>query len=128
MMESDKILLGKSRGRRSVNTSEGVSVSLCGVRRQLPIGDLSENISEYEQYMAERKASNKIRLTLQVNPICTNVLFNSVTEIVKDEGSLTPTFINKGYNTKDVGDVVGNKSKLMSFWSQYGNAIKDTQL
>lgn len=58
------------------------------------MNDVAEVISQYDQYREEREKCNIIRLTCQVNPICSNVLFNRITEIVKNEGSSGVSFIN----------------------------------
>ena len=91
-----KIFLQGFNSKKSVNTSEGLNVSLKGKRRLLPTNDITEVISQFDQYNEEREACNTIRLTCQVNPICSNVLFNRVSEIVKDEGSEEVSFINYG--------------------------------
>ena len=37
-------------------------------------------------YLDEKDASDKYRLIFTINPVCSNVLFNAITEVVKDEG------------------------------------------
>ena len=124
-----KIFLEKYRSKKSVNTSEGMDVSLIGKRKLLPTEDIYEKVSAYEQYMDERAASTKIRLTLQVDTVCSNVLFNKVTEIVKDEGSSGVSIINFGFGEQTIPNVIG-KSNLMTSWSKSGGtqAVRDTQL
>lgn len=130
-----KIFLQKFNSKRSVNTSEGLNVSLKGKRKLLPTNDLSETISQYDVYTEERNNSNIIRLTCQVNTVCSNVLFNKVTEIVKDEGSSAVSFINYGIlsgkssNTK-IAEDVKYKTKSLDFWKRNNiqESIRDTQL
>ena len=93
---SRNIFLGEFDSKKSVSTNSALNVRLDGKRRLLPSNDASCIISSYEQYTTERDNCNTIRLTCQVNPICSNVLFNRVTEIVKDEGSEDVTFVNYG--------------------------------
>ena len=113
-----KIFLQGFGSKQSVNTSEGLNMSLVGKRKLLPTNDMAEVISQYDQYMSEREECNKIRLTCQVNPICSNVLFNRISEIVKDEGSSAVTFLNYGVSgDAHVFDNVDYKPKTMSFWS-----------
>ena len=113
-----KIFLQGFGSKQSVNTSEGLNMSLKGKRKLLPTNDMAEVISQYGQYMSEREVCNKIRLTCQVNPICSNVLFNRISEIVKDEGSSTVTFLNYGVSGDvHVFDNVEYKPQTMSFWS-----------
>lgn len=116
----NKIFLEQYRNKRSSNTSEGMQVSLFGRRKVLPSGDLSEIVSAYDQYVKERGECTKIRLTCQVNPVCTNVLFNHVTEIVKDEGSSGVSCLNYGilghYTEETLFDKVVYKPKTMAYW------------
>ena len=119
------IFLGEFDSKKSISTNSALNVELDGKRRLLPSNDASCIISSYDQYTEERDNCNKIRLTCQVNPICSNVLFNRVSEIVKDEGSSGVTFVNYGIykNTGDTSDYdyvlkdVLYKTPKMSFWS-----------
>ena len=120
MDDSVKIFLDKYRSKSSTNTSSGVNVKLMGSRKLLPTNDVSDVISQNEQYNEERENCNIIRLTCQVNPVCSNVLFNRITEIVKDEGSSDVTFINYQQGTSSINGVIG-KNNSMDFWG--GNAL-----
>ena len=128
-----KIFLEKFGGKNSNNTTEGLNVSLKGNRRLLPTSDYSGVISAYDQYIKERNACNTIRLTCQVNTVCSNVLFNKITEVVKDEGSSAVTFLNYGVlsGTTDETEMLENifyKPKTMDFWSgcsmNYAGAVR----
>lgn len=122
------IFLNKFANKKSVNTSEGVNVSLKGRRKLLPNNDIANALSQYEVYQDERRKCNIIRLTCQVNPICSNVLHNSITEIVKNEGSANVSFVNYGiFNDSQVGSNIVGKDKSKGFWNNY-EAIRDTQL
>ena len=120
-----KIFLNKFSNKKSVNVSDGLNVSLVGKRKLLPTNDMGEVISSLDVYNSEREACNKIRLTCQVNPICSNVLFNKISEIVKYEGSDHVAFVNYGETgeTNPFGDgQVIFKSEDMAFWS--GNTMQ----
>lgn len=143
-----KIFLQSHRSKKSSNTSSGLNIQFKGRRKLLPLNDVVESVSQYEQYIEERKACSKIRLTCQVNPICTNVLFNCVTEIVRNEGGDDVEVLNYKYNIKSLPTSGKNISDIESllFWSESGwssstvtldgtphkehvtNAIRDTQL
>lgn len=113
-----KIFLQGFNSKKSSNTSNGVNVELKGRRKLLPLNDVAEVISQYDLYTEERENCNIIRLTCQVNPICSNVLFNKITEIVKGEGSDKITFINYGVSNDDqpFNNVVYKPSSMI-FWS-----------
>lgn len=136
-----KIFLQSHLSKKSSNTSNGVNVQFKGRRKLLPTNDVSEIVSQYDQYLLERESCNKIRLTCQVNPICTNVLFNPITEIVRYEGSNNVELLNylEGngstdlkntdllYKTTDVlcsSNLNGNSGS----GKHHTNAIRDTQL
>lgn len=132
-MDTTKIFLERMKAKDSADTSGGLNVNLSGNRKLLPLNDVSEVISLMEQYTEERDKCNKIRLTCQVNPICSNVLFNRVSEIVKYEGSSAVTFLNYGVSGNTDMDpkeeskwnpFKGNEKKqviykpdTLSFWS-----------
>lgn len=118
-----KIFLKKFDSKSSVSNNSSINVSLDGKSKLLPFDDTSYTISAYKQYNKEREACETIRLTCQVNTICTNVLFNKITEIVKDEGSSAVTFVNYGVasgktiGTSVLSDDIIYKPKTMDFWS-----------
>ena len=129
-----KIFLQGFNSKTSSNTSEGLDVQFKGRRRLLPLNDVADVISQYDQYMEEREKCNIIRLTCQVNPICSNVLFNHVSEIVHNEGHSGVTFLNYGiYGTDEEGRTYTdetlfrgvmykpNQDGAMQFWS--GNTL-----
>ena len=133
-----KFFLQSFSSKESVNTSEGLNISLKGKRKLLPTNDYGEILNQYEVYNEERNKCNKIRLTCQVNAVCTNVLYNCITEIVKDEGSSGLSFLNYGIISGESGDsdaqvIDGElyfKENKASFWSGDTTlqAIRDTQL
>lgn len=150
-MVDSKVFLQSHISKQSSNTSNGVNVQLKGKRKLLPTTDMSESVSQYEQYLEERGKCNKIRLTCQVNTICSNVLYNSVTEIVRNEGSDDVEVLNYGNEALSKGTIktenTSGKNKKVDFWSSPfwngdaltilngnakdfhpTNAIRDTQL
>lgn len=106
-----KIFLQKFYGKNKTNKSTGLNVNLSGNRKLLPPSSIEEHVNLYEQYVKEREESNIIRLTVQVNPICTNVLCNNVTEIVRNEGSNDVEVLNYGKVGK-IDNVIGKGNKF----------------
>lgn len=128
-----KIFLQSHLSKKSSNTSNGVNVQFKGRRKLLPTNDVSEIVSQYDQYLLERESCNKIRLTCQVNPICTNVLFNPITEIVRYEGSNNVellNYLNGSTELKNTNLLYKTTNVLCSSSSNkhHTNAIRDTQL
>lgn len=101
-------------------------MSLMGKRKLLPTNDFGEVISQNDIYLEERERCNKVRLVCQVNTICSNILFNSISEIVKDEGSSAVTYVNYGVTSgstdnREISSKIAYKPNTMDFWS--GNTI-----
>lgn len=116
-----KIFLQGFDNKKSSNTSSGLNVEFKGRRKLLPLNDVAEVISQYDQYTEERENCNVIRLTCQVNPICSNVLFNKITEIVKGEGSDEISLLNYGVigDNHPFDEVIYKPSgnNAIEFWS-----------
>lgn len=97
---NEKILLAKNKGKISLNDSSFLNIQFKGSKKLLPYTTVDSLINQYEQYETERENSNIIRLTCSINPICSNVLFNRVTEIVNYEGSSSAVCLN--YSNENV--------------------------
>ena len=137
---TEKILLNKSKSKVSTNNNNSLAVQLKGSKRILPCDPMEASISEIDVYNKERKHCEKIRLTVQVNPICSNVLFNNITEIVKNEGSENVLWLNHGKDCNaDLTDLINNGKIFFKRVNDFNdgtsngnsafvNAIRDTQL
>lgn len=123
------ILLNKNRSKTSTNVNNAIKVDLLNKQKLLPVDGLKTTINEVDLYDNERLNSNIIRLTCAINPICSNVLFNNITEIVINEGSDKCECLN--YTPlSDMGDnYVDNLIyKGTNHFSKQIDAIRDTQL
>lgn len=121
-----QILLNKNKSTNSSNCDEIIYFKLDKNCKLLPYNNIINNINLLDVYNNERQESNKIRLTLQINNLCTNILFNNKTEIVKEEGSSNVkclTFNDKGIQIKNAI----NKGSSSFEWNQI-EAIRDTQI
>lgn len=122
--------LEKFRSKESVNKSVGSDIFIGGRRKLLPPSEMTGVLDTLQFYQDERNSCQRYRLTFQVNTLCTNVLNNSITEIVGNEGSDDVYLLNYG----DKGNLVGKKidevlykSTNLSTWKTL-EAIRDTQL
>ena len=106
----EKILLEKNRSKYSVNTVNFLNLDLSGKSRVLPFNDITSTLSLNQLYMDERDNCSKFRMIFTVNPICSNVLFNSKTEVMRHEGSSACTVLFENI-TGDAGKSV-NSSRL----------------
>lgn len=120
---NNKILLNSKVGKKTTNVNNTINVKLGSNRKLLPNSAMSTNLNLFDQYNEERLNCNKIRLTCVINPICSNVLFNNVTEILKDEGSDKVISLNYTPQT-NINGVVGKGSMR---WTDY-EGVRDTQI
>ena len=120
------ILLNKQKSKVSNNMNSFVPIRLTSGAKLLPTDSLVTTINDVELYNQERQASNIVRLTCTINPICSNVLHNTITEIVKNEGS------NECFclNFEPLDDNNANKLlyKTKSSFTDAFSGVRDTQL
>lgn len=146
MNETEKFILGESLSKSSKNENMSLNLNLSGNKRILPDASIDTNVDAYEIYLNERRKSNKFRITVNINPYCSNVLFNPFTEIIMhnndgsinvlnyyynpnvEDGVTTQKLIDDGFLTNS--SVIGkcDESGEENFvWNPY-KAIRDTQL
>ncbi len=130
-----EILLNKFRSKRSNNVSNSLATNLIGSKKLLPQDGFFETINEMVVYNNEREKCNLIRLNCVINPICSNVLFNSISEIIKNEGSpnsvqLLNYGIIDGYISRDdfENKIYCKNADTFLYTNAYYEAIRDTQL
>ena len=87
MESTKKILLSSAENKKAETLEKSLQINLSGGARLLPESDVSGVLDAYDEYLSERSKSNKFRLVFNVKPLCSNLLFNPITEMVKDEGS-----------------------------------------
>lgn len=92
-MDTRKVYLEKNRSVNNVNEESFVGINLSTKSKLLPYNDVSDVLNLNSLYTEERNSCRKYRIILAVNPICTNVLFNYRTEVVRYEGSSAATLI-----------------------------------
>lgn len=140
MEKTQKILLNSSLNKKSVNVNETLNIELSGNKKILPENSFNKKIDAYDVYLNERKNSNKFRLILNIYPICSNILFNPFTEIVRNEGSDDAICLNysPGLSTAQLesDDYIGRKGAIKGKttaiapdfkWDSY-EEVRDTQL
>lgn len=83
----EEIRLGSTDSVFSTNEKNTVEIQLGSTTKLMPITDVSTIVDQYDVYRRESAACEKYRLTLTMKPYCTNVLFNTCTEITYNEGA-----------------------------------------
>jgi len=116
-----QIPLNSFKGKASVNVENSFSFDLRNKERQLKPDNMISDFSLLEQYNIERDACDKFRYILTLNPICTNVLFNTQTEVVQFEGSNSAMVLT---NT----DSIHKEDIKRADTFEYDNAIQNTSI
>ena len=130
-----KILLDRNKSKRSVDVEKGFLVPLSTDERLLPFDDISDVVNLKEVYDKEKDESDLYRLIFTVNPVCSNVLFNTFTEVVFKEGSDVCTMLTSattsGLKNEDgsneLMDKNGNLKCCNSTSLNQTQAIRDTE-
>ena len=89
-----KNLLNKSRYIDSESSATTLMVDLYNNKREIMNSQFNDEVNEYFIYLDERRKSTKLRLTSQVNIIASNILYNHITEVVKNEESSNAECLN----------------------------------
>lgn len=117
--------LEKNKSVTSVSKEGSINVGLSVKHRLMANDNLSKTFSLYGQYNLERDTCNKFRVICEINPICSNILFNRKTEIVYKEGSDDCYAILEGGGSKNL------KSQFSTIQNtedvDYMQAMRDTE-
>lgn len=82
-----EILQEKSLNAKQDNAEKSLSVDLSAKSRLIPYSTAAGMLGLYDLYTEERDACENYRMIFTVNPVCSNILYNAVTEPVYKEGS-----------------------------------------
>ena len=86
-----EFLQEKSLNRKLDNAEKSLNVDLSAKSRLIPYSASADMLGLNDLYVQERNACESYRMIFTVNPVCTNVLYNAVTEPVFCEGSYSAT-------------------------------------
>ena len=92
----------KYESMRSANVDNTVTVEAFTERKLLPTDDISKTVDAYQEYVKEKAESNAYRLSFTINPVCSNILFNPLTEIIKKDGEAYGRKLT--FNCEDTGN------------------------
>lgn len=119
----EKVLLTKNLKRRGKNKTNEIRLDFQSEEAVLPENIIEKQLSLFELYKRERDNCSKYRLIIDLKPVCTNVLFNKKSEIVKnskDNINVVTLLDDKTDLNPPQGSV--NRSKL-----NHIQAIRDTE-
>lgn len=127
-MRKVNIRLNETSTVNSVNTDNWITVDVPQTTKPLNYTSLKEEIDQYEVFQQERDNCNQYRIITTIHPYCTNILYNPVTEIIKDEGSDNVEIITD-QSVVDIEnkDVIFGKTKNLNRYdmiknTEYSNA------
>lgn len=87
MSETTKIIRNSKLSVDRPDVERSLSFDVSNTVSQLNGLDIKSTLDVNEQYIKERDNCNDYRLIITIKPYCTNVLFNTCTEVVMAEGS-----------------------------------------
>jgi hypothetical protein len=96
MEKTNKILLNKTRTFDSVNVDSQIQFGIDSNNKPIPLNDIDTNVSQFEQFEKERKASTIYRFYGNVTPIISNPLFN---DNIKINGNTLPITSKKIFSS-----------------------------
>ena len=80
-----RVRLTHTDSKKSIDRQNYLDVRLGSSSRKLPYTDIADTVDSYTVFLRERNACTRYRLILTINPFCTNILFNPLTEMVNYE-------------------------------------------
>lgn len=119
-----KILLNKSRSKESINKTNFIPVELNREMSLFHDETLSDTIDALKVYDDEKNASTKHRFIFTLYPLCTNILFNKITEIVYKEGSNQTDVLT---NKQDSSTLIRGKGQKSAQTLNRIQAIRNTE-
>lgn len=87
MSKNMEILRGSKKKIRGVDEENIIQVGLVSSSKTVNPEIDATTIDVYKQYIKEKDNASNYRFTFTINPVCSNVLYNKVSEIVYKEGS-----------------------------------------
>lgn len=128
----NKILSNKARSKTSAAKSISLNLDMGNGKKMLPIDPMWTTVSSIDVYNKERENCTLLRLNFSVNVVASNVLFNNITEIVRNEGSEDVEWFNLMKTNSQKSNVKRDKITLFkknnTAIETTADAVKDTQL
>jgi hypothetical protein len=87
MDKTNKILLNSVKLPDNVNLTTRIPFSLENKNKPLPLNDIDTTVSQYDQFLKERKESSIYRFYGVIKPVVSNTIFNENIKIYVDENN-----------------------------------------
>lgn len=109
-----KILLNRKKSVNSTDVDNSINIELRQGNDEVLNDNIIDTLNAYTIYTKERSKSNKFRISCNVNPYCSNILFNPITEIVGNKNNSEYKLLNN-QGKKDIGnEFVNNQWSINS--------------
>ena len=110
------IRLSRTDSLRSTDKEKSLDVGIKSTFRKLRDTELVGKIDLNKLFEMERDACTKYRLVLTINPFCSNVLFNTCTEVVINEGD---------YSQRPVTDIFDDAVPVYEAYGKQTNVTRN---
>lgn len=111
-----RILFNKNRSKESVNNTNIIPVEINRDASIFHDEVMVDTLNMMDLYYNEKDKSTKHRFIFTIYPICTNVLYNKISEVIYKEGSDDAVLLKHdneiNYNEINYNDVLKNLSQL----------------
>jgi hypothetical protein len=103
MEKTNKIVLNSVKLPDNVNVNTQLQVGLSNTNKPIPLNDINTTVSQFEQFVKERKKSSIYRFYGVVKPVISNPLFNENIKIYLDNNNVirSKTILSAGIFEKD---------------------------
>ena len=103
MENTNKILLNSTLLPNNVNLTTQLDIGLENNNKPIPLNDIDTTVSQYEQFLKERRESTLYRFYGVVKPVINNPLFNENIKIYRNENNdiTTKTILSSNIFEKD---------------------------
>ena len=115
MSEKYTILRGGAKSVDNRDDNKVITIESTSTFNKLNGVNYQTVIDANEQFIKERNNCTDYRLILTVNPYFTNVLFNSCTEIIKNEGSDKPTVVSDTKVVDKIDNIIGKSTSVTRY-------------
>ena len=134
-----RIRLTHTDSKKSIDRQNYLDIQLGSSNRKLPYTDIADTVDSYTVFLRERNACTKFRLILTINPFCTNILFNPLTEMVNygeddavvfddEKASKTSNTVKHGLRKPTRVDMVRNTEYSLTYTYLPGFDIFDNHI
>lgn len=120
----NKFLLNQARNVESEKSSTTFPIEIPNDKDIIVNDHFNEVVNQYNVYLDEREECNKIRLTAKINLLASNIAFNSISEIVKNEGGDNCVCLN--YEPKNIPS--SSKGSGYYWGTNMSYAVENTEI